>query len=72
MDKKKKAAAMVAVINYIKTEQEAIMLQQMEADQPAAAAAAPAPPAGMWGVSGRQNMMQMRSMMQLKAFHGIK
>jgi len=71
MNEKKKAAAMAAVINFIKTEEEAIMMQA--AHVPAEPAAAPtAPPAGLWGISGRQDMMQMRNMMQLKAFHGIK
>ena len=72
MSEKKKAAAMAAVLNFIKTEQEAIALQQMEAAQTAAAAPAAAPPAGLWGISGRQDMMQMRNMMQFKAFHGRK
>jgi len=71
MNEKKKAAAMAAVINYIKTAEEAIMMQAAQAPvEPAAAPAAP--PTGLWGISGRQDMMQMRNMMQLKAFHGIK
>ena len=71
MNEKKKAAAIAAVIDYIKTEEEAIMMQAAEA--PVEPAAAPAvPPAGLWGISGRQEMMQMRNMMQMKAFHGIK
>ena len=71
MDEKKKAAVMAAVIDYIKTEEEAIMLQPAEAPaEPVAAVTAP--PAGLWGISGRQTMMQMRNMMQLKVFHGIK
>lgn len=71
MNEKKKAAALAAVINYIKTEEEAIMMQAAQAPQEPAAAPA-APLTGLWGVSGRQDMMQMRNMMQLKAFHGIK
>ena len=71
MNAKKKAAAIAAVIDYIKTEEEAIMMPAAEV--PAAPVAAPAaPPAGLWGISGRQDMMQMRNMMQLKAFHRTK
>ena len=71
MNAKKKAAAIAAVIDYIKTEEEAIMMQAAEG--PAEPVAAPAgPPAGLWGISGRQELMQMRNMMQMKAFHGIK
>ncbi len=63
MDNKKKAAAVSAVMAYIKTEEEA-----------AAAAAMPAAsaPVKLWGVSGRQAQMQMRNMMQMKAFHGFR
>ena len=71
MNEKKKAAALAAVINYIKTEEEAIMLQAAQVPEDPAVAPAPAP-VNLWGVSGRQDMMQMGNMMQLKAFHGIK
>ena len=59
------AAAMAAVAAYMQQEQEAVS---------EAMAAAAAPPAGprvelnLWGQSGRQGMMQMRSLMQMKAF----
>jgi len=75
MNEKKKAAALAAVINYIKTEEEAIMLQAAQVPEEPAVAPALAPalaPVNLWGVSGRQDMMQMGNMMQLKAFHGIK
>ena len=71
MNAKKKAAAIAAVIDYIKTEEEAIMMQAAAAPSVPATAMA-APPAGLWGISGRQELMQMRNMMQMKAFHGIK
>jgi hypothetical protein len=70
MNEKKKAAALAAVIQYIKTEEEAIMLQAQAVPEPEKTV--PAPPAGMWGISGRHDMMQMRNMMQMKAFHGTK
>ncbi len=70
MNENKKAAALAAVINYIKTEEEAIMMQAPEV--PAEPISAVAAPPALWGISGRQELMQMRNMMQMKAFHGIK
>ena len=58
MDTKKKiAAAMAAVMTYIKVEEESAIMP-------------PPAPAGLsvWSISGRQEMMQLRSMMQFKAF----
>ncbi len=62
---KKMAAALAAVSAYMQQEQEAY------ADALAAAMAPPKPPAiemNLWGQSGRQGMMTMRSLMQMKAF----
>jgi len=70
MNAKKKAAAIAAVIDYIKTQEEAIMMQAAAAP-PEPVTAVAVPPA-LWGISGRQELMQMRNMMQMKAFHGIK
>jgi hypothetical protein len=36
-----------------------------------AKAPAAAAPANLWGISGRQTLMQMGNMMQLKAFHRL-
>jgi hypothetical protein len=67
----KTAAAIAAVLQYIKTQEEAIAIQSaMQAaqtqmprfDQPSAATVKP------WGVSGRQAQMQMRNLMQLRTF----
>lgn len=67
MDRKKKlAAALAAVRTYIQTEEEALLMPPVE---PVAGVAQTAAPPGLWGVSGRQSMMQMRNLMQLKAFH---
>jgi len=70
MENKKKAAAAIAgVMNYIMTEEEAICLQSM-----AAPAVSPAPallaagPVKLWGMSGRQAQMQMRNLMQMRTF----
>jgi hypothetical protein len=68
----KAAAAIAAVMQYIKTHEEAIALQSaMQAPQPqmprfdqlSASLVKP------WGVSGRQAQMQLRILMQLKSFH---
>ena len=66
---KKMAAAMAAVSAYMQQEQEAY------AEAVAAAMAPPKPPAidlNLWGQSGRQGMMTMRSLMQMKAFDRIR
>lgn len=70
----KMTAAMAAVLYYIQSETEAVIAASAAAPSAEAArpeAAAPAPPK-LWGISGRQDMMQVRNMMQLKAFHGAR
>jgi len=71
-DLKKATAATAAVLQYIKSEEEAIAMQfasyavepQMPATfQPYAAQVKP------WGLNGRQTQMQMRNLMQLRTFH---
>ena len=70
---KKMAAAISAVMNYIKTEEEILCMQAM-ASMPGARPVSSVPPAPLklWGISGRLAQMQMRNMMQIKAFHGLK
>ena len=68
MDKKKVTAAMSAVMTYRKTQEEAAYAQSLRADRPKR----PNVPNGLWGMSGRQAQMQMRSMLQMKSFHGSK
>ena len=67
--KKKVAAAISAVTQYIRTEEEAIHMQSLAAvpvdEVPAAAAGEPVK---LWGMSGRQAQMQMRNLMQMKTF----
>ena len=65
--KKKKSAAIAAVTLYLKSEQEAAAMQAMAAAQIPSGTHA-APPLKVWGLSGRQAQMQMRSMMQMKTF----
>lgn len=65
-NKKKITAAAAAVVQYIKSEETCMAVQ---------AAALPiekrrtAPE--VWGLSGRQSLMQMRSLMQMKSFHSM-
>ncbi len=72
MDKRneKIAAAISAVMSYIKTEEEISPrpLPVVEKIQPAQAPVL----LKMWGISGRQTIMQVRNMMQMRAFHRIK
>ncbi len=69
-DKKKISAAIAGVMAYIRTEEEAICAANMAAALPVAEPAAP--PVKLWGISGRQSQMQLRNLMQMKAFHGIR
>jgi hypothetical protein len=68
MDNKAKiTAAVSAVMAYIKTEEEAVCMAGM-GTAPAPTPPAPTPPLKLWGISGRQAQMQMRNMMQMRAF----
>lgn len=69
MDNKKMAAAMSAVMTYIKTEEEQAYIQSIAAE---ARRLRPRPAINLWGGSGRQAQMQMRGMLQMKSFHGSK
>ncbi|MFP3998515.1 MAG: hypothetical protein ACLFNW_02995 [Desulfobacterales bacterium] len=70
---KKKQAAVAAVMYYLACEKEALAAQaeneiyEKAAEAPQAPAAAPGVQA--WALSGRQQQMQMRVMVQMKAFH---
>lgn len=68
-NRKKIAAAVSAVMNYITTEEEAVCIQTMAAPEvePISEEYAAAP-VKLWGMSGRQTQMQMRNMMQMKTF----
>lgn len=61
MTDSKKRAAISAVINFIKTEQEANYEQSLTI--------VPKPLPQLWGINGRQMQMQMRNLMQMKTFH---
>jgi hypothetical protein len=64
---KKLVAATSAVLKYIQQQEEEIYTQPCPA-----AAHAPSVKLRLWGLSGRQAQMQMRNLMQMKAFHGSK
>ncbi|THB76051.1 MAG: hypothetical protein D3926_18860 [Desulfobacteraceae bacterium] len=72
MENKKLAAAVAAVFTYIKTQEEAAAMAAAPAAQAVdpAAMAAPVvlPRQNLWGQSGRQAHMQLRTMMQMRAF----
>ena len=71
-DPKKRAAAIAAVLQYIKSEEEAIAMQFASGyGQPQMPAIFQpfAPQVKPWGLSGRQTQMQMRNLMQLRTFH---
>ena len=65
-DKKKRAAAIAAVTAYIKSEEEMFAVTGPK----------PAPfrkeRSYIWGMGGRQSQMQIRNLMQLRAFQGAK
>jgi hypothetical protein len=62
---KKKAAAVSAVMAYLREEEENRVLCQ---PQPFA----PSRMENAWGMNGRQAQMQLRNLMQLRTFHGLK
>ena len=71
-ENKKMIAAVSAVMHYLKEEEDVICgLASAKARAAAAAAraAAPGPAISPWAMSGRAEIMQNRSMMQMKAFH---
>ena len=73
MEDTKQAAAIAAVMAYMKEEEEIACAMAMQMQPSLLAPTPPAhPPQKPWGLNGRQAQMQLRSMMQLKAFHRIK
>ena len=74
MDKKKIAAAVAGVMEYLKLEQAAVAQAgvQAEAAPQAAAMAPPMPPPSLYAISGRQMAMQWRNMFQMRAVRGLK
>jgi hypothetical protein len=70
----KAAVAIAAVLQYIRTEEEAIAMQaamQASQAQMPRIVQPPAPATRPWGVSGRQAQMQIRHLMQLRTFRKL-
>ncbi|MBI9088023.1 MAG: hypothetical protein JEZ12_02270 [Desulfobacterium sp.] len=70
MDRKKMAAATAAVVTYIKTQEEAAAFAPPLEETPMALAQT-GPPAGAvntWGMAGRGDQMQGRTLMQMGVF----
>ncbi len=72
MEKKKLAAAMAAVTAFIKTGEVVAGGENFASaqivPQGRAAQAGPAPRMNLWGITGRQALMQGSTMMQLRMF----
>ena len=63
---KKWAAALAAVSAYIQTEEEALLMPPPVTPEPRLSKTP-----NLWGMGGRQEIMQMRSLMQLKCMHRL-
>ena len=76
MDKKKISAAIAAVTAYIRTGEEAAARGMMAVPDAAGTTSvektAPTGSINLWGLSGRQAIMQNRGLMQMKSFHKTK
>jgi hypothetical protein len=69
---KKKAAAIAAVMRYLRDEEDAACAMAASGAPAFAQPAAPQAPVNTWGISGRQSMMQLRTLMQMKSFHNFR
>ncbi|MGW8287582.1 MAG: hypothetical protein ACWGOD_05015 [Desulfobulbales bacterium] len=65
-DKKKKIAAMTAVLHYLQADEEGARYET-----PGFRLTSPGPE-GFWSFSGRQSQMMLRSMAQMRLFPGWK
>ena len=63
-DKKKRVAAVSAVMEYIRKEEDQEIREVLPSVEFSNVN-------NLWGISGRQAQMQLRTMMLLKAFHGL-
>ncbi len=62
-------AAIAAVMSYLQEEEAALQMQASAEAERQAKISVPSTVFNPWGLAGRQAHMQMRSMIQLKAFH---
>jgi hypothetical protein len=65
---KKMAAALAAVNAYMQQEEESVCAHMAAS----VAASAPVSQLNVWGISGRQEMMAMRRLIQLRAFDRLR
>lgn len=73
MDKRKISAAIAAVTAYIRTGEEAAAAGMVpDTGMAMAEKTTQSSSINLWGISGRQNIMQTRSLMQMKSFHKTK
>jgi hypothetical protein len=73
MKEKKEIAAVSAVLAYIKEEEDAASAMAMQrARSQQTITRGLQPQMNIWGVAGRQAQMQLRNLMQAKAFHGLR
>ena len=66
-NEKRLAAALAAVTTYIQTEEEAILMSPPKRPEPRRF-----DQGNLWSLSGRQGMMQMRGLMQMKTFNRLR
>ena len=66
-NEKRLAAALAAVSAYIQTEEEALVMPAPKRPEPRRFEQG-----NLWGMSGRQSMMQMRNLMQMKTFNRLR
>jgi len=64
---KRMAAALAAVTAYIQTEEEALVMPAPKRPEPRRFEQG-----NLWGLSGRQGIMQMRNLMQMKTFNRLR
>ena len=66
-NEKRLAAALAAVSAYLQTEEEALVMPAPKRPEPRRFEQG-----NLWGLSGRQGMMQMRNLMQMKTFNRLR
>ncbi|MGD8702900.1 MAG: hypothetical protein PVH26_10720 [Desulfosarcina sp.] len=66
-NEKRLAAAVAAVMTYIQTEEEALVMPPPERPQPRRF-----DQGNLWALAGRQGIMQTRNLMQLKTFNRLR
>ena len=67
-ENKKVTAAIAAVIDYIEEEEAAVLLQSPMPGMPTSDVRGPYTAFKPWSLNGRQMQMQLRNLMQLRAF----